>query len=297
MFSHTKKLPATITSDCMPANDDDAVIRETLINTFFKTEFQGKPLQELLEISKTISVQMSDNTIKLVEELTKAQHGNWLWEKQRVGRITGSTFKSACITNLKKPARSTIMKICYPEKCHFTSPQTSYGNKMELVARKMFIEKMEREHTNFTCNISGLVIDPVCNFFAVSPDGVCKCDCCGSYLVEIKCPYSLSSPHSSITDLLNLKNPYILHENNSLVINRKHEYFYQLQIQMAVCRVEFSYFYIWSQSIQVCVRVCFEQDFWLENSVKAFRFARNVIVPELMNSCYSKTYDFSNARC
>lgn len=245
---------------------------QTLITTYFKAEYQGKQLQELLAIADTITLKMSGKNIKLVEELTKTQHASWLWQKLRVGRITGSIFKSACITNVKKPAKSTIMKICYPEKCRFTSPQTSYGNKMEPTARKAFVESMQSKYTNFSCNLTGLVIDPSCNYFAVSPDGTCSCDCCGSYLVEIKCPFSLASPHSKIEDLLTLKSPYILCENGSYMINRKHQYFYQLQIQMAVCRLQFSYFYIWSQTFQSCLQIQFDPEFWVGNECKSVSF-------------------------
>lgn len=151
---------------------------------------------------------------------------------------------------------------------------------------------MEKDHTNFSCSLNGLIIDSMCNFFAVSPDATCKCDCCGTYLLEIKCPYSMSHPHSTIQDLLNLKDPYILLENGVYKINKKHSYYYQLQIQMSVCRLQFSYLYVWSPKPQFCLKIplLFEPGFWQENSVKAFRFAKTVIVPELMNSFYTKTY-------
>lgn len=184
------------------------------------------------------------------------------------------------------------MKICYPEKTRFSSPQTRYGNEMEPLARKMFIESMEKDHKTFSCRLNGLIIDPLCNFFAVSPDGTCKCDCCGTYLVEIKCPLCMSSKNSTIENLLSLKNPYIFLENGSYKLNVKHSYFYQVQIQMAVSRLKLSYFYVWSPNLQICLRVPFEHDFWQEKSVKAFKFAKTVIVPELMNSFYTKTYDF-----
>lgn len=77
-------------------------------------------------------------------------------------------------------------------------------------------------------------------------------------------------------------------------MNRNHAYFYQVQIQMAVCHVDFCYFYIWSDKIQIPpLKIPFEPTFWREKSVKAFRFAKNVIIPELMNSFYTKTYDFT----
>lgn len=102
-------------------------------------------LADLLEIAKTIDEKISDKYVKLIDELTRDLSDSWLWEKLRVGRITGSTFKLVCQTQLKKPAKSTIMKICYPEKCRFTSEATTYGKKMEPIARKMFEENMKKK--------------------------------------------------------------------------------------------------------------------------------------------------------
>lgn len=87
-----------------------------------------------------------------------------------------------------------------------------------------------------------------------------------------------------------METPYILKENDKLQVNPKHPYYFQLQIQMAVCCLKLSYFYIWSPKIQIRIPVTFEPNFWNTNSVKAFRFAKTVIVPELMNSYYTKSY-------
>ncbi|KAG4073405.1 hypothetical protein HA402_005568 [Bradysia odoriphaga] len=180
--------------DSIATTEYDNIIRLTLVNTFYKSDFKGKGLEDLLEIARSITVNIPEKYIKMIESLTVTQKNYWLWEKHRVGRITGSTFKSVCRTNLKKPAKSTIMKICYPEKTRISSKAIQYGNDMEPIAKKMFIENMQKSHTNFSCVESGLVIDPLCNFFAASPDGTCTCDCCGKYLVEIKCPFSMNRP-------------------------------------------------------------------------------------------------------
>lgn len=277
------------TNDCSSAQQYDEIILQSI---FFKSEYRGMQLQQLLEIATSITVKMSAKNITLIEKLTTNQSDSWLWEKKRVGIVTGSTFKSACVTNIKKPAKSTIMKICYPELSRFSSPQTRYGNKMESTARQMFVELMEKVHKIFSCTQTGLVIDPLCNFFAASPDGTCMCDCCGKYLVEIKCPFCMSSPDSSIENLLKLQNPYILLENNEVQINKNHSYYYQVQMQMAVCRLQLCYFYVWSPKIEnhICLKVLFDPNFWQEKSVKAFRFAKTVLVPELMSSYYTKTY-------
>lgn len=59
-------------------NDHDRLILQTLIITFYRADHQGKSLLELLQISKTIIVKMSDEDIKLTEEVTKKQSESWL---------------------------------------------------------------------------------------------------------------------------------------------------------------------------------------------------------------------------
>lgn len=145
-------------------------------------------------------------------------------------------------------------------------------------------------HTNFTSRRSGLIISNLCNVFAVTPDAICYGSCCGTYVLEIKCPCILEPTDSTMEALLNLKKPYIMRQNNEYFLNRAHEYYYQIQMQMAVCGCDFGYFYVWSKNLTINLRVEFDAQFWNENNVKAFRFVKSVIIPELMNSHFTKTY-------
>lgn len=130
----------------------------------------------------------------------------------------------------------------------------------------------------------------LCHFFAVSPDAICHCSCCGKYLVEIKCPFTLKDPQSTVGDLLNLSDPYILLENNRYVLNRSHDYYFQIQMEMGIYGCEFGYFYVWSPQIDIPIKVEFDKHFWDVNNVLAYRYEKSVIIPELMNSYFTKTY-------
>lgn len=78
-----------------------------LMNVYFKPEFKLMNLKELLATGKDDNLRLSDDDIDFIEKLTVDQSKSWYWEKFRVGRITGSTFKKVCRTSLVK---STIMK-------------------------------------------------------------------------------------------------------------------------------------------------------------------------------------------
>ena len=45
------------------------------------------------------------------------------------------------------------------------------------------------KHMNFKVRSTGFVISSDYPFLGVSPDGLVSCDCCGEWLVEIKCPF------------------------------------------------------------------------------------------------------------
>lgn len=184
-----------------------------MVNIYYKREYEKISLDQLLEISKSIKFRLSEDDINFIKRLTLTQSNSWHWEKLRAGRVTGCTFKKACTTNLSKPAKSTIMRICYPEKSKFTSNAVEYGKKWEESARKEFIAQMESEHNNFTFLKTGLIISKVCNFFGVSPDGIVSCSCCGKSVLEIKCPYVLKPDDATVEKLLKLSTPYIKLEN------------------------------------------------------------------------------------
>ena len=62
---------------------------------------------------------------------------------------------------------------------------------------------METTHKSFTISVSGLVLDPMYPFMGVSPDGLVNCSCCGSGVVEIKCPYTWKD--KEFHDVLNVQ--------------------------------------------------------------------------------------------
>lgn len=260
-----------------------------MVNIYYKKDYEHMNLSELLEVSKTIKLKLSEDDIDFIEKLTVDQSNSWHWNKLRVGRVTGSTFKKACVTNLSKPAISTIKLICWPENCRFDSPAMRYGRQWENVAKEDFDKEMAVAHANYTSRKTGLIVSKTCNFLAVSPDGATKCSCCGPSVLEIKCPYVLRKDNSTIDNLLKMSNPYIQLQNNKYSLNRKHDYFFQLQMQMAICECRFGYFYVWSRHLSIpIIKVEFDKKFWDDNSVKAFRFVKSVIIPEIMNSNFTK---------
>ena len=69
-------------------------------------------------------------------------------------------------------------------------PAIKWGNDNEDMARQRYIEGISLTHSEFTCTVTGLIINTNYPHLGASLDGMTQCKCCGSGLVEIKCPFA-----------------------------------------------------------------------------------------------------------
>ena len=74
-------------------------------------------------------------------------------------------------------------------------PALKWGVDHEDQAREEYIELMKQHHEGFECHPAGLTVNPKYPHLGASPDGVVSCVCCGSGLLEIKCPYKHREEH------------------------------------------------------------------------------------------------------
>lgn len=261
-----------------------------LVNYYFKREYKHLTKEELLKIAKTIQINLTVDEANFIQEITQEKNKSWYWQKLRAGRVTSSKFKSVCTCNISNPSKTLLKEICYPETCIFSSDAVIYRNKIEHIALSSFISQMAKSHKSFKIKRVGLIVDVNCPYFATNPDSLCSCTCCGEYLVLIKCPFILSTKNAPIQNLLKMTDPFVEIINETYCLKKDHAYYYQLQMQMALCKYKFSYFYVWSSRVRITNKIYFDSVFWTENSAKAYKFAKEVLTIELMNSYYTKTY-------
>ena len=77
-----------------------------------------------------------------------------------------------------------------------------------------------------------------------SPDGLISCDCCGSGLIEIKCPYKHRNDIHNMSQILHF---YLTSDETGAVSLRQgHQFYYHIQGQVAVCDREFCDFVCWT---------------------------------------------------
>ena len=109
-------------------------------------------------------------------------------------------------------------------------------------------------HFNLTITDKGLVVHPQYPHLGVTPDGYVKCSCCGCGVIEIKCPFSCRD--CSFLQAIG-ENNFCLEssDDGSYVLKKQHAYFYQIQIQMRLCDVNFFDFVIWRSDELVIKRI------------------------------------------
>ena len=102
---------------------------------------------------------------------------------------------------------------------------------------------MRENHQGFIFKDSGLFIDTENPFLGASPDGISQCDCCEERVVEIKCPYCYKEglPDEDTSNFC------MVNEGGKWTLKRDHTYFYQVQLQLHVCGMNYADFVVWTR--------------------------------------------------
>ena len=123
-----------------------------------------------------------------------------------------------------------------------------WGRDHEEVARQHYTTLMTKEHVNLSVTEVGLTIDPAYPYLGATPDGMATCDCCGQRIIEIKCPFTVRDHHPT-SDTAMQKSQYFLKRdsNGSVLLNRNHAYYTQIQGQLLLCHQEKCDFIVWTR--------------------------------------------------
>ncbi|XP_055910071.1 uncharacterized protein LOC129944565 [Eupeodes corollae] len=106
--------------------------------------------------------------------------------------ITASVFKQAARTNLKNVSMSLL-------------------------------KREEEQKTQLTIETSGFIIDKEKSYYACSPDGIWRCDCCGEMPVEVKCPFCLKD--GNVATFIFSSSCLIIKENGEWRISKQRQYY------------------------------------------------------------------------
>ena len=232
-------------------------------------------LNRAKEVFQGISI--SEEQAKLIESATRAQRACSEWMKQRVGRLTASSFHDVFVRRDTTDPEPLIKHIMGYDQSDLSSiPAIKWGIENETTAREEYIVTMSSSHASFKCDLAGLVINPLYPFLGASPDGFTECDCCGKGLLEIKCPFSGKDLHPSA---LKGRPGSFLTDGG---LNRSHKYYTQVQGQLAITNRQFCDFVVWTPIGLITQRI-YHDSFFGEKVVKKLTscFVENIL-PEIL---------------
>ena len=116
-------------------------------------------------------------------------------------------------------------------------------------------------------------------FLGASPDGIVSCDCHDQKLLEIKCS---SKYQDGFLKWENDKD-FRLAKDHSL--KTSHQYYFQVQLQMFICKFSSVDFLLYSpknNGTVLLTTVKSNKDFIGKMNVKSWQYFENVLLPELV---------------
>ncbi|XP_065069462.1 uncharacterized protein LOC135694584 [Rhopilema esculentum] len=241
----------------------------------------------LAKVSEYFTVE----NVKAVEELTRGQNQNPSWNIFRRHVITASkahdvktrfsTLQKASSSKSEIDLTSIFNKISGKDFVDPDLPALRYGRCMENDAVDCFIQSFKKNHKDVTVTNCGLFLYKELPFIGGSPDRIIECSCCGKACLEVKCPFSIR--HTTPIDPT-VEMPFLRKNEEDIVLNRKHKYFTQCQVQMASADISACYFYVWTPHGSFVEKLVFDEPSWLKMKNTLKEFYVNFYVPHIICS-------------
>lgn len=194
---------------------------------------------------------------KEIEQSTRLQNSTD-WHEKRKFRFTSSNFGMLC--KRSKAFGIEFFENLWAEKRLDHVKSIQHGRKEERNAEQLYCTNTGNKV--YKC---GLIIHPYAPFLGTSPDGLVITSMGEIGLVEFKCPYGSKS--GCLKEALKLKTFHLKEdENKQIVVNNKHNYYYQVQGQMLICGIKWCDLctYFKKSNETVIVRVDFDPFFCTE---------------------------------
>ena len=235
-------------------------------------------------------IQLTEAQKQKIEEDTRDQSMCTTWKDQRLGRITASVVhevmtKTDTIIKRKQEGSSAkytplVNRIVNGSQV-INNEAIKWGNTHEKDAIKTFMAQEAFKHDGGLNNVRkcGLTVKADESFLGASPDGLFSCKCCGTAVLECKCPYSIRN--SKIQDVH--KNVDFLEMiDGSLRLRRSHKYYSQIIMQMAMCCTTHGYFIIWTINDFFIEIINCGRDMWNKLLINASFFFKSYVLPVLL---------------
>lgn len=220
---------------------------------------------------------LSDDDCKKTEKITRGQIKNKLWKKARIGRVTSSNFGAICKCKNSEPV-SVIKTVMGYNR--FSNASVKWGRDHEPAARRKYVLVKKDAGHKISVTDTGLYVKTDIPFLGSSPDGLVN-DNGQNGVLEVKCPFKW---RLSKIDDASKDSQFCCEINKDQVqLKRNHNYYYQVQAQMALTNSSWCDFVIWTLSDIHIERISFNEQFWQDCLVKVIEFYQKFVLPELFS--------------
>ena len=151
-----------------------------------------------------------------------------------------------------------------------------YGSAMEPSARDWYFATQKRQHVNLSVRETGFHVGVDYPFIGDWLDGIVSCDCHDQKLLEIQCPSKYQD------GFLNWQNDkdFPLAKDHSL--KTSHQYYFQVQFQMFICKfssVDFLLYSPKSNGTVLLTTVQSNKDFIAKMNARSRQYFENILLP------------------
>ncbi|VDH98588.1 Hypothetical predicted protein [Mytilus galloprovincialis] len=204
------------------------------------------------------TLKLDQNGINELEFSTRSQSNSSAWHSARRFRITASTFHKIGFRRKKLDPTCLLKTLLY--NVRKPTKDMLFGLQQDEPSITRFVQELEkRGKMGLNVQKRGLILHPEKCYLGASVDGVVQMDG-ETYVLELKNPPSTWKMNllDAAKKLACLK----IDENNKVYLNPKHEYFTQIQGQMAVTRIGKCYFVLCTEKNIHTEVVQFDEQFW-----------------------------------
>lgn len=220
-----------------------------------------------------------------IENDTQSQAVNNLWHSIRKHRFTAS--KNYDFKNIKTSKGFTTFanKLISPQApSSVMAKKFEYGQVNEPIALKQYDDFFKSHNHSIDISSCGVVIPPNACILGASPDAKVidpqEEDVFG--LVEIKCPQQYCDFDAA--DIAQVQPNFCLQmDNGKIKINKNHQYYDQVIMQMAITGTKWCDFVVYCKKGMVIDRVRFDHQYWLKLQKRIYDFYFTYYLPCLVN--------------
>lgn len=258
----------------------------TYIEEFHKrlTELRSHtaPLEEKKETLLDLLL-MNEEQRRRIEEETRDQASNWTWRKVRECRVTASVCHRA-ITYTGRTSGENLVKLIISPK-QFVTAATMFGRDNEAKAIQRYVLEKSQMGQNVVVRQCGFFIHPDKGFLGATPDGIVSVEGEPEYILEVKCPSSLSD---KTVEEAAKKTNYPLKRKvgrPGFELKKNHQYYHQVQMQLYCCPFaafcDFVVFHVAKGYLHV-ERVERDRAWEQEKIPKVENFYKEKVIPRLL---------------